>query len=176
MKMRAYLGFLFASKRSIATQCVRSIFDLAPAALRQEGVRALLLDIDDTIAGHKDTIPPETISWLSSAAEHLTIALVSNCGPARRAAVADVLGAQVAAINSGPDKPAREAFTEVLNALGIRGDEAAMVGDRLSMDLYGATLAGISKRILVEPFSAVHGGQQAPLAYRLIRQLENGRP
>lgn len=175
MKLGAYLGFLLAPKRSIATERLRSVFDLDPSALQRDGIKALLLDIDDTIAGHKDAIPAASIAWIVAAADYLQIALVSNCGARRRQDVAEVLGDSLAAVNSGPDKPGPEAFKEVLQALGIRPDEAVMVGDRLSMDLYGAKLACIQRRILVEPFSAVHGGLAAPFAYRLLRKLENGR-
>lgn len=175
MNIGAYLGFVFAPKRALATRRIRSIVELDLAELKREGVTLLLLDIDDTFAGHKDAIPPESISWLKDAAKQLTIALVSNCGEQRRRDVADALGESIAAINSSPDKPGPEAFAEVLQALNIPAAQAAMVGDRRSMDLYGAKLAGIPVRILVEPFSAVHGGLAAPWAYRALRRLENGR-
>jgi HAD superfamily phosphatase (TIGR01668 family) len=175
MRIAPYLGFVFAPKADLATRRIRSVFDLDPAELKREGIRVLLLDIDDTFAGHKDAIPTESVSWLKNAAKELAIGLVSNCGERRRKETFEALGGAVSAINSGPDKPGPEAFTEVLQALGVRPEQAAMVGDRLSMDLYGAKLAGIPTRILVEPFSAAHGGLPAPWAYRALRRLENGR-
>lgn len=173
MKTRAYLDFLLSPKANIATSRVRSVFDIDLTELQQRGIKTILLDIDDTIAGHRSPVPPDAAAWVASLAPRFAVGIVSNSGPRRRQEVPASLGG--IAINTGPDKPAASAFEDVLQTLGAKAAEAAMIGDRRSMDLYGAMRAGLPVRILVEPFSAVRSGWPAPGWYRLVRWLENGR-
>lgn len=131
---------------------VRRVEDLDLEALRARGLRALLLDLDNTLTvwrGYEMT--PELEAWLAEAKRHFRLCLVSNQIKGRRVhEIADRLG--IPCVHGlGPwGKPGRRIFRRALALTGSSPAQTAMIGDQMFADICGARRAGLYA-ILVEP-------------------------
>ena len=120
-------------------------------ALRSEGVRALLLDLDNTLLP-RDTnvVPDELVAW----AGRLRVlgfkaCLVSNNWHGRVHAVASALGFELV---DKAGKPLPFAFKRALRRTGTRASETAVIGDQIFTDILGGNLMGM-RTLLVDPLS-----------------------
>ncbi len=156
---------------------VASVTDISVSWLQDHGVRALLIDADDTLVV-RDGAPvgADVRAWLADLkAAGIAVALLSNGTRARVAALGVDLGVPAFALSG---KPFGFAFRRGLRAVGSDAHHAAMVGDQLFTDVLGANCAGLIS-ILVTPLSP---GRHAHT--RVARRLErwvlsgggNGRP
>ncbi len=153
----------------IATQEVESIHDIDFNNLKKLGVRLLIFDVDDTITPHKRPLPRKTIRLLKKLKD-FKIAFLSNCSESRRKELAKMIDVYIAPFSS---KPGKIGFTHILEKMSVPGSQAAMIGDKKSMDLWGAKIAGINHRILVKPYSEVFGGHKCSIFVRFFRKLDN---
>lgn len=122
------------------------------AALRQDGVRHLLIDLDNTLLP-RDTsaLPPEIRSWVDALADHgMTACLVSNNWHAHVMDTAESIGLPIVAKAL---KPFPAAFRKGLRRLGAEPGETAVVGDQMFTDVLGGNLLGM-KTVLVIPQSS----------------------
>jgi uncharacterized protein len=144
---------------------VSSVNELTPQVLRQHGIRAVMVDLDDTLVARKShSLAPLFRTWLASLkAEQMPVLILSNGQPARVAHWANELGIQGFALVG---KPFRFAFRRGLKALGMSAAETVMIGDQLFTDVLGAKLMGM-KSILVQPLSP-HGLPHT----RVLRKVE----
>lgn len=120
-------------------------------ALRERGVTALLLDLDNTLLP-RDTnvVPPELAEWAGHVrGEGFSACLVSNNWHARVFDVADELGFRIVwkAL-----KPLPRGFREGMRLLGSAPLSTAVIGDQLFTDVLGGNLVGCTT-ILVRPLS-----------------------
>ncbi|MDR2515262.1 MAG: YqeG family HAD IIIA-type phosphatase [Christensenellaceae bacterium] len=125
------------------------LFEVDLDALRALGVRALLLDADNTLCfWHSLQIPDETLLWLRQAkAMGFALAVVSNARTRRLQPLAARLGLP---IFHRAMKPLPFALLRAAKALGMPPKHCAMLGDQLLTDLPAALLCGM-RRVLVEP-------------------------
>lgn len=122
------------------------------AALRERGVRALLLDLDNTILP-RDTneVPPELSAWAGELAEAgFKVCLVSNNWHERVKTVASELGFDLV---PKAIKPLPFAFWIAMRRLGVRARQCAVIGDQLFTDVLGGKIVGATT-IMVLPLSA----------------------
>lgn len=131
---------------------IDAVHDLAPALLRQHGIRAVMVDLDDTlVAANSPELASSFHDWvvgLQSAGVPLLI--LSNGQPQRVRQWSHTLGVPGLALVG---KPFGFGFQRGLALLNSRASETAMVGDQLFTDVLGANLAGL-KSVLVIPLSA----------------------
>lgn len=130
---------------------VASVTDVSVAWLQEHGVRAVLIDADDTLVV-RDGAPVGTDvrAWLDALkTAGIAVALLSNGTRARVAALGIDLGVRAFALSG---KPFGFAFRRGLRALGSDARHTAMVGDQLFTDVLGANCAGLIS-ILVTPLS-----------------------
>ena len=129
----------------------RKIEEIDPAALRADGIRGVVLDLDNTIvAWHAREPSGEVQQWVSDlAASGIRACIVSNNFTGRARAVAQRLGLPVVA---AAVKPTPWAFRKAMRVMGTASGETALVGDQLFTDVLGGNLLGL-KTILVEPLS-----------------------
>lgn len=126
--------------------------DVTPELLTGAGVRALLVDVDDTLlSASAESLDPSIKGWFSKlAAAGFPVAILSNGSPARVAAIAEEVGVPALSMAG---KPFGVAFRRGLKLLGGPDPaHTAMVGDQLFTDVLGARQAGL-KTILVQPLS-----------------------
>lgn len=138
--------------------------------LKAQGVRVLFVDLDNTlIEWGSGRLGNGVADWLAQAKQMgFQVVIVSNAGRRERVArIADQLGVVGFA---GAWKPRRFVFRRYLAIMGIDPSRAAMVGDQLLTDIWGAKRSGILA-ILVEPLTArrfITGRLQRPLERLLL--------
>jgi HAD superfamily phosphatase (TIGR01668 family) len=123
--------------------------EITPAFLLERGIRALLIDIDNTLAPYEQPDPDEAIrAWFASLAENgISAALVSNNHAPRVERFNETLGL-LAFSDSG--KPSRKTLLRAMEALGVSPAETAVLGDQLLTDAYGGKHIGLPA-IIVPP-------------------------
>ncbi|MDD4178884.1 MAG: YqeG family HAD IIIA-type phosphatase [Candidatus Margulisbacteria bacterium] len=124
-------------------EIVTDIKEIDFAALKAKGIKALILDIDDTLLPREvNDIYPAVFEWVVSRKEEgFRLCLTSNSRhPLRVKYIGDTLG--IPAISFG-FKPLPFAFWKSLEILGTKPEETAMVGDQLFMDILGANILKI---------------------------------
>jgi HAD superfamily phosphatase (TIGR01668 family) len=137
-----------------------------PTALTARGIRALLVDLDNTLGRWDEPQPePRVARWLHEVrAAGIRVCVVSNNRPERVRRFCEPLGDVAWVASAG--KPRRRAYARALDALGVGPHEAAALGDQVFTDVLGGKRAGLFT-ILVRPL----GRREFPLT-RLARLAE----
>ena len=145
---------------------LKSVLGIDEAFLAENGIDALILDLDNTLSMHGDPAAEEGIpQWLDSMRSlGVKMMIVSNNTTRRVAPLAKKLG--LAYISNGA-KPLTPGINKALKALGTRKERTAVVGDQIFTDVMGGNLAG-TRTVLVEPFRMEKG-----VLFRLKRGIES---
>ena len=138
---------------------------ITPALLQAKGVRALVLDVDNTLTGDRSqTLPAEVAAWLAELrAAGVQLTIVSNGSARRVSPFAERVGL---AWVSRAAKPLGIGLAAARRRLGVRRREMAMVGDQLFTDRMAAALYGIPA------FMVVPRGPDLGAHVRFKRRLE----
>ena len=122
---------------------------VTPAFLQSIGVRALLIDIDNTLAPYEQADPDQRIlDWFAKLKENgIDAALVSNNHAPRVERFNKPLGL-LAYPDSG--KPFRGTLERAMKELGVSHAETAMLGDQLLTDCFAGKHIGL-RAIIVPP-------------------------
>ena len=141
------------------------VTDITPEFLRAQGVRALILDVDNTLTlPEQQAVSPEIKAWLTDMKSHnIGLAIVSNNSRERIEPFARSLGVMYIA---KARKPLPGGYRKAVRLMGIAPEHAAVVGDQIYTDVLGARLSGL-KAWLVEPFV-----EEEAAFFRLKRRLE----
>ncbi len=140
-------GFLEIFRPNLMAESVTSV---DTADLWGLGIRALLLDLDNTLVPwHRYDVPESVLAWLREAeSQGMRLCIVSNTRyPGRLKRLAEQL--QLPFVK-GWLKPRRSAFRPALELLGAAPDQAAVIGDQLLTDILGGNRLGLYT-ILVKP-------------------------
>ena len=123
--------------------------EITPAFLLEKGIRALLIDIDNTLAPYEQPDPDDSIrAWFEALREAgIHTALVSNNHAPRVERFNETLGL-LAFSDSG--KPSRKTLERAMRELGVTHAETAVLGDQLLTDAYGGKHIGLPA-IIVPP-------------------------
>lgn len=146
---------------------LRQVTDLTPPLLSKLGVRALLLDVDNTIATYTSHTPiPGAVEW----ARHMVgqgfrVMIVSNNYKKRVGPFAAKFGLDFI---SFAIKPLPFGYLRARRRLGVSRKECAIVGDQIFTDVVGANLCGM-KSVLLVPIEPEQGW-----TFRLRRYFERG--
>ncbi|MBW4466722.1 MAG: YqeG family HAD IIIA-type phosphatase [Pegethrix bostrychoides GSE-TBD4-15B] len=143
-----------------------SILDLTPEMLRQQNLKGLVLDVDETLVPiSMAETSPELHQWLQRLDRSMQVWLVSNnISQARISRIAKTLERPYIL---GARKPSRRKLRQAVEAMGLPVEQVAMVGDRLFTDVLAGNRLGMYT-ILVEPMV-----NPAKLKQRnLLRDLE----
>ena len=126
----------------------RAFDEITPAFLRELGVKAILADIDNTLAPYEQPEPDERIKgWIASLAEAgIGIAFVSNNDWERVELFNRSLGVPAYA-KSG--KPFKKNLVKAMNDLGGTLETTVMLGDQLLTDALAGHNLGV--RCLIVP-------------------------
>ena len=131
---------------------VDAVHDLAPALLARHGIRAVMVDLDDTlVAANSPEMGSSFQTWVEDLKrECVPLLSLSNGHPRRVRYWSQSLDVPGLALVG---KPFGFGFRRGLARLGTKAHETAMVGDQLFTDVFGANLAGLIS-VLVTPLSA----------------------
>ena len=120
----------------------KDVTHITPEWLAQKGIRALVLDIDNTLtADRSQELPDEVAGWLDTmrkAGVRLTI--VSNGAEKRVRPFAQKLGLAYLYRSA---EPLPFALMAAQHRMGVKHSQMAMVGDQLYADRMAAALYGI---------------------------------
>lgn len=107
--------------------------EVTPEFLESLGIRALLIDIDNTLAPYEQDTPDERIvAWFDAIRAHkIKAALISNNHPPRVERFNQSLG-----LPAYPDskKPKSRALLAAMEEMGVSPEETAGLGDQLLTD------------------------------------------
>lgn len=121
---------------------VGAVYELSPSRLRAWGIRALMLDLDNTLVLWRHaTPPPEVHAWIRELHNAgIPVCVVTNRLSRRARAVAAALDLPMA---EGVFKPSRAKLRRALTLLGTRPEQTAMVGDQLFTDVLAGNRLGV---------------------------------
>ena len=133
--------------------------------LKECGIKALVLDVDNTLTTHNNPIPDrEVLIWLDEIkAAGIKLVLLSNNSAKRIRPFAEGLELEY---TSRACKPLTFGLARTAKKLGLPATEIAMVGDQIFTDVMAGNLFGAAS-ILVAPMEPETG----PL-FRFKRMLE----
>lgn len=119
--------------------------------LHSIGIKAVLLDVDNTIIDMSRKIPEDVKEWVNKAKEQgFKVLILSNSNKLDKLnPISDSLGISYV---SFAKKPFKKGYIEAINILGVTIDEAIMVGDQILTDVLGAGRVGM-KSIYVRPIN-----------------------
>jgi hypothetical protein len=127
----------------------RTLAELPLQDLLDQGIRALVLDVDRTLLPRRQAeLPPSALLWLREARARMPIHLLSN-NPSRQRIGAVARQLQLPFTTSA-GKPRRAALRRVLGQLAIEPQRVALIGDRLFTDVIAGNRLGLFT-VLVKP-------------------------
>ena len=126
----------------------KDVTHITPEWLAQKGIRALVLDIDNTLtADRSQELPAEVAQWLEAMRKAgVALTIVSNGAEQRVKPFARKLGL---AYLYRAAKPLPFALMVARRRMGVKRREMAMVGDQLYADRMAAALYGIPGLMVV---------------------------
>jgi len=123
-------------------------------------IKAVIFDLDNTLIGEKDRKAfPYALEILTHLKKRYRLALLSNTEYRSSETVRDELREAkldgffelvVTALDAGIRKPNPRMFEIVIEKLGVSPDEAVMVGDIISTDIFGGNRIGM-RTVLFQP-------------------------
>lgn len=149
------------------TALKEKVTDLSPDFLSGLKVRALLLDVDNTIASYTSHRPvPGAAEWARSMTEAgFRVIIVSNNYKKRVSAFAAEFGLDFISFAL---KPLPFGYLRAAARLQMKSSECAIVGDQIFTDVVGANLCGM-KSVLLKPIEPENG-----VTFRARRYFEKG--
>ncbi len=141
------------------------IYGITPEYLKAHGIRAVLLDIDNTLVTYDDPKPtPSVLNWLSLLSENgISAAFVSNNHKERVELFNEDLGF-FASWDS--KKPSGKFYIAAMKQLGVDKNSACVIGDQVFTDVWSAKRLGLHA-ILVKPIK-----DKTSLFFKAKRALE----
>ena len=136
-------------EKFLPTKIYDNIYAITPEELKKLGVRALILDIDNTLVTYDDPKPTESVSaWLDAMhAAGVQTAFVSNNHAPRVEGFCEGLGCY---FHADAKKPSRRYLREAMAYMKTDISNTACVGDQLFTDVWAGKRLGI-KAFLVPP-------------------------
>ena len=123
--------------------------DITPTFLLEQGIRYLILDIDNTIAPYEQALPDErNLAWLASLkTAGIRCAFVSNNSYSRVELFNRQIGIPMFARAA---KPLAKHMRQAMMILGAKPEATAIMGDQLLTDCWAGRVVGI-RTITVPP-------------------------
>jgi len=115
---------------------VESVYDIDLALLKENNIKGLILDVDNTLVAQYVATPDDKlISWINNLKENnIKMCIVSNGSPKRVKVFNKDLNLHVI---SKARKPSKKGFLKALEIMDLGTNEVAVVGDQLFTDMLG---------------------------------------
>lgn len=141
------------------------ITDITPEQLRSMGIKALILDADNTLSGHGSQVPFEgVLEWVARMREEgFSAVIVSNNFKKRVKPFAETFGLPYISMAL---KPFPLGYLRAVRLMNVSRKETAAIGDQIFTDILGARWTGV-RSILVTP-----QGEESVLRFGWRRRLE----
>jgi hypothetical protein len=143
----------------------RRITDIPAGHFASIGVRALVLDVDNTLTTHDNPAPGEgVLDWLAAVqSAGVQCIILSNNTPERVTPFAEMLSLSFEADGR---KPLPGGVLRACRRMKAEPTETALIGDQIFTDVMAARLSGVHA-ILVDPIEP-----ETTRFFRLKRRLE----
>ena len=134
----------------IAKHSFHNLVDIKPQFISQQGIKFLMLDLDNTVAAYNEHEPTDAIlKWFKEVRENsIKLFIISNSTRTDR--VTSFAKALDCEFIMRAAKPSPAALKKAMSDKGATPDESALVGDQTFTDVLSANLAGVMP-ILVRP-------------------------
>ena len=131
------------------TAIFKRVTAITPSYLKTHGIKALVLDVDNTLTGHgSQNLPADVAAWIAIMRKAgIQMMIASNNFPKRVAPFAAQVDLPFFAFCC---KPSPTGFMRARKLLRVQKSEMALVGDQIFTDALGANLYGIQV-LLVQP-------------------------
>ncbi|MGE5473581.1 MAG: YqeG family HAD IIIA-type phosphatase [Ignavibacteriales bacterium] len=114
---------------------VNKVEDISIDDLRDNNIKAIILDIDNTICEWKMEPAENVKAWLGLLKRNgIQICLVSNNKRYRVEKIGRIL--EINSIHSAI-KPSRKGFLSAISIMNVTPEETAVIGDQIFTDIYG---------------------------------------
>jgi len=142
-------------KQFLPNEHVKSILDISPADLKARGIKGIITDLDNTLVEwDRPSATPQLIAWFDEIKKHnILVTIVSNNNEERVKFFSDPL--KIPFIYRAR-KPMGPAFHRAVQQMGIKKEEAVVIGDQLLTDVLGGNRSGFHT-ILVVPVASSDG-------------------
>lgn len=132
-----------------------TVTEITSAFLKQNNIKGLILDLDNTLTTHNNPRPPKhVVAWINSMkSANIPLVIVSNNKYDRVRPFAQML--QLPFISDGA-KPLTKGINKARHAMKLSCDEVAVIGDQIFTDVLGAN-AKRMKTIYVYPIELEDG-------------------
>lgn len=147
------------------TYVLDKVTDITPEFLREKKIKALILDLDNTLTTHNNPVVPQSsLDWINTMkAEGIKLMIVSNNHEPRVTPFARQLGIDFVCEGA---KPLTIGYSKAVKRLGVDKREVAAVGDQIFTDIMGSNFKGI-RSIFVFPIKP-----ETSLPFRFKRACE----
>ncbi len=141
------------------------ITDISLSLLKKYGIKALILDVDNTLSTHHGQVLTDGLEdWLKEMkSAEIGLVILSNSKEERVKPFAAKIGLDYISLGL---KPLPFRFSAALKKLNFAKRETAIVGDQIFTDTLGGNAYGV-KTILLDPIKP-----EASLRFRIKRRLE----
>lgn len=141
------------------------ITDISLSLLKKYGIKALILDVDNTLSTHHGQVLTDGLEdWLKEMkSAEIGLVILSNSKEERVKPFAEKIGLDYISLGL---KPLPFRFSAALKKLNFAKRETAIVGDQIFTDTLGGNAYGV-KTILLDPIKP-----EASLRFRIKRRLE----
>ena len=161
----------------LPTMIVDNVTQLSAELLRNQGIRLLMLDFDNTIVPYTTNTPtPQMEAWLKNMLDSdVQICVVSN---SKRDRVPTFCKAWGMDCITRAKKPFGKGIAACVEKYGLKPSACALAGDQIFTDTLGANLAGVTS-ILVTPIDnhniwlKLRHVAEKPFIYIAKRRIQN---
>lgn len=138
-------------KRFIPDLYLNTVYELDISLLKAKGIRAIVVDIDNTLVSWETKAPDEKVTDLvcKLTAEGFKICILSNNTKKRVEEFNECL--KLPAIHKAV-KPSKRAFRRAMRLMNSLPENTAVIGDQLFTDVLGGNRLGLFT-VLVAPIS-----------------------
>ena len=149
------------------TAMKKDVLEITPDFLKNLSVKAVLLDIDNTLVSYKSHEPINgAVEWVKTIQNAgFKVIVVSNNFEKRVNPIAAKFGLPFITFAM---KPLPFGYLRASKILGVKCRECAIIGDQIFTDVMGANLCSM-KSVLLEPIEVETG-----FSYDIRRGLEKG--
>lgn len=144
---------------------LHGITDITVELLKDYDIKALLLDVDNTMSTHHGTVLTEgLLEWIKKMQENgIKLMVLSNSKKARIKPFAERIALPFISLGC---KPLPMGYLRGVKALGEKRRNVAIVGDQIFTDVLGGNVVGV-KTILLTPIKLEDGW-----SFKIRRKLE----
>ena len=144
---------------------LKRVTDITPKILKDRNITALILDVDNTLSTHHGQVLTEGLKgWLDLMRQNgIKLTVLSNSTKKRLTPFAKKIGLDFISLGL---KPLPFGYLRALKRLGVKKENAAIVGDQIFTDTLGGNIVGLNT-ILLTPIKP-----ETSLRFRMKRRVE----